>query len=199
MSQPDWKLCIICQEHSNEPLQCPAKSKRIDVGARYTSLANNIRLFQEIKATTSFFNPKNVDDGSGIESTLRKNDTVWHKSCRNKFNNTELKRAQKRKTEEDDDTHPYSPVKSRRSSTSINKGTGVNEEICFFCEKDAGSEGLRVASTSKIDTRVKQCALELQDGKLLAKLSTGDMVALNAKYHINCLAALYNRRRSCSS
>ena len=57
---------------------------------------------------------------------------------------------------------------------------------------------MRVASTSKIDTRVKQCALELQDRKLLAKLSTGDMVAINAKYHINCLAALYNPRRSCS-
>ena len=127
---------------------------------------------------------------------MRKNDAVCHKSCRNKFNNTELKRVQKRKTEEDDGTHPYSPVKSRRSSTSINKGTGVNEEKCFFCEKDSGSEGLRVASTSKIDTGVKQCALELQDQKLLAKLSTGDMVTVNAKYRINCLTALYNRRRS---
>ena len=142
-------ICIICQEHSNEPLQCPAKSKRNDVGAGYTSLANNIRIFQQIKATQSFFNPKNVDDGSGIESTLPKNDALWHKSCRNKFSNTELKRAQKRKTEEDDDTHPYSPIKSRRSSTSIIKGTGVNEEICIFCKKDAGSEGLRVFPLAK--------------------------------------------------
>ena len=33
------------------------------------------------------------------------------------------------------------------------------------------------------------------DGFLLAKLSLGDMVALEAKYHTKCLLALYNRGR----
>ena len=46
-----------------------------------------------------------------------------------------------------------------------------------------------------IDSRVRSVAHELCDVNLLYKLSTGDMVALGAKYHSSCLAALYNRAR----
>ena len=38
-------------------------------------------------------------------------------------------------------------------------------------------------------------AVELSDTKLIAKLSEGDMIATEAKYHARCLAALYNRYR----
>ena len=37
--------------------------------------------------------------------------------------------------------------------------------------------------------------LDLSDGKLLAKLSSGDAVSQNLKYHAVCLATLYNRHR----
>ena len=42
------------------------------------------------------------------------------------------------------------------------------------------------------DKNVWRCATELGDTELLAKLSAGDMVAIEAKYHRNCLRALYN-------
>ena len=35
--------------------------------------------------------------------------------------------------------------------------------------------------------------MHLKDGNLIAKLSAGDMVAIEAKYHAKCLVALYNR------
>ena len=35
----------------------------------------------------------------------------------------------------------------------------------------------------------------LEDTELLAKLSTADMVTLEAKYHTKCLVSLYNRAR----
>ena len=46
-----------------------------------------------------------------------------------------------------------------------------------------------------------QCALELNDvdTALLVKLAPADMVALEAKYHTRCLAALYNRVRAATS
>ena len=37
------------------------------------------------------------------------------------------------------------------------------------------------------------------DMQLLGHLSAGDMVALEAKYHTNCLLKLYNRARACKS
>ncbi len=38
-------------------------------------------------------------------------------------------------------------------------------------------------------------ALDAGDTALLAKLATGDMLAIEAKYHQNCLSSLYNRAR----
>ena len=66
----------------------------------------------------------------------------------------------------------------------------------FFCEKPAkASEQLHHASTFGLDARVRECALELQDQGLLAKLSAGDLIAQEAKYHAQCLVSLYNRAR----
>ena len=39
-------------------------------------------------------------------------------------------------------------------------------------------------------------ATELKDTDLLAKLAGGDMVAIEAKYHTNCMVSLRNRCRS---
>lgn len=68
----------------------------------------------------------------------------------------------------------------------------------FFCEESA-SEPLREASTFCLDSRGRKCALELQDQHLLSKLSAGDLVAQDAKYHPRCLTTLYNKSRSLQS
>ena len=44
----DWKLCVLCQKRKEEILQCPANSKRTDLGAGYKSLAENLLLFNEL-------------------------------------------------------------------------------------------------------------------------------------------------------
>lgn len=52
---------------------------------------------------------------------------------------------------------------------------------------------LHKASTFNLDSQVLKCAHDLQDESLLAKLSAGDMIALEAKYHLQCLVSLYNK------
>ena len=68
------------------------------------------------------------------------------------------------------------------------KSTSV--ETYFFCEGF-----LCKALTFGIDSKVRQCALKLQDKQLLAKLSTGDLIAQDSQYHLQCLVALCNRAR----
>ena len=43
-----WDKCILCVDDSTELLQCPAESKRQDVGAGYKTLASNISKFQDL-------------------------------------------------------------------------------------------------------------------------------------------------------
>ena len=58
---------------------------------------------------------------------------------------------------------------------------------CFFCDKEAGSEGLHEVMTGQVEERVRECAELTSNSLLLAKLDSSDMVALEAKYHIKCL------------
>ena len=42
----------------------------------------------------------------------------------------------------------------------------------------------------KLDQDIRRMATELQNSLLLARISSGDLVATEAKYHLNCLSAL---------
>ena len=189
----DWKLCVLCQERKEESLQCPANSKKTDLGAGYKTLAENLLLFNELGMVPFAINLEQLNDGSGVENTLLKNKASWHKSCKDKVNSTKLKRAQKRRKQEDATSH--SPVKTRRTSLVGEGRPNENESKCFFCNNVAGPSGLHKASTFEIDRSVRESAIKLKDTDLLAKLAGGDMVAIEAKYHLTCLAALYNRVR----
>ena len=56
-------------------------------------------------------------------------------------------------------------------------------------------ESLHNVSTFELDVRLRQCVLKLQGKPLLAKLSAGDLIAQEAKYHVQCLVFLYNKVR----
>ena len=45
-----------------------------------------------------------------------------------------------------------------------------------------------------VSHRVRDIARETEDTKILAKLSEGDMVAIESLYHCKCLVAYYNKR-----
>jgi len=49
--------------------------------------------------------------------------------------------------------------------------------------------------TMKLNKRLNDCAKNLNDGRLLAVLSGGDVIAQELKYHSSCLTSLYNTER----
>ena len=119
---------------------------------------------------------------------------LWHKYCRDRFSNTKLNCAKKRKLAEASVDEAGRAVKSRRSSIDA----ASTKDYCFFCEP-GNQSNLYQAETLKVDKKVRDCAVLLNDGKLIAKLSAGDMVALEAKYHTAHLVSLYNWARNQSS
>ena len=81
------------------------------------------------------------------------------------------------------------------STPSRSMETGSDDEPAwFFCDGTTGN--LTRVETMSLDSRVRQIAEELRDTKLLAKFSGGNMVAIDAQYHLRCLAAFYDSRRS---
>lgn len=61
-----------------------------------------------------------------------------------------------------------------------------SQSSCVFCSEDNGK--LHSCTTMTLDHDFRQMATELQDFMLLAIISGGDLVAIEARYHYNCLS-----------
>ena len=92
--QTDWEKCCLCQEDKRESLKWPSSTSHT-VHDGYKNIATNVPLFHKLNALPIHLDPKRLDNGSGIEITLRQNNAKYHQSCRMIFNNTKLGRAQK--------------------------------------------------------------------------------------------------------
>ena len=83
------------------------------------------------------------------------------------------------------------PLSKRRSMGR--KKLERNKELCIFCEMST-SEQIH-EFTFNANKSVSQMATEMGDMGLLVKLSDF-LVAIEAKYHLNCLLRYRNRNRS---
>ena len=99
-----------------------------------------------------------------------------------------------------------SPVKTRRLSDTVpspdtlhgggtNNSFPDNRTVCILCE-EWGDISLHKASTLGLDDKVRRCAMICQDKSLIAKLSAGDLIAINAEYHLSCLTKLHHKPQS---
>ena len=98
--ETDWSKCFLCQADTNEALVLPENKKNSKTGSGYTSLAKNIPEFHTMNEMPIAIDIRRIDDGGGIESTIVQNKARYHDSCRLKFNNTKLQRAQKGKAKQ---------------------------------------------------------------------------------------------------
>ena len=97
-----------------------------------------------------------------------------------------LRELKKRKSQDQDEG--LSGKFTRSSATAYTKNTNPS---CFICESDASP--LHRVSTLRLDGKVRECATVLHEEKLLAKIGTGDLIALEARYHGPCLTMLYRK------
>ena len=153
----------------------------------YSMIAKYIPQFQAIDLLPIRLDPSRLDDGGGIEDTLRRNSAKYHQNCRQMFSNCKLERATKRAAEiQNDPGEGHS--KMRR--------TIIKVQLCFLCEKMEPTSELRQAMTMQLNEKLNNCTCNLNDGKLLALLRGGDVVGLELKYNFSCLTALCNRERA---
>ena len=111
--------------------------------------------------------PARLDEGDGIEETLRRNKAPYHQSCRLMFSNTMLERARKRTSDAQNANDVQGCTKLRRTSQEL------RDSHCFLCGEKEPVSGLRQVITMHLNQRLNDCAQKLNDGKLLAELSLG--------------------------
>ena len=74
----------------DELLQCPANSKRRNVGAGYQSFADILPKFHSANALPPYMlvDPAELKEENGISATLAKHSAKWHKACRCRMQNS---------------------------------------------------------------------------------------------------------------
>jgi len=77
VNDTDWAKCIFCQSVTDEALRCPAKSKRTDVGAGYSSLAEILPKYELLGCFPHILRLSRLDGGAGILETLTSHEATW--------------------------------------------------------------------------------------------------------------------------
>lgn len=181
----DWELCVICG--SGGDLRCPADSHQKNGLEIYSSFLKVVKEYENLQCT-----PCDMDfKGEGSAETFMLNKAKWHKSCHLKFAPSKLIKVKEQlgKKRQLESTGADEGLRKSRRSTGI-----PSQENCIFCSEGTGK--LHICATMKLDQNLRIMATEMQDTALLAKISGGDLIAIEAKYHYNCLSAFKNRYRT---
>ena len=114
-----WTKCFLCQIDNDEQL--------VNLKCVYETL------FHSLNVLPMPLNLKRLDDGSGLETTLKDNHAKDHNSCRLFFNNSKLSRirqkceSSKRKTS----------LEFLEESSRLKRKLFENQRpVCFICEKE---------------------------------------------------------------
>lgn len=187
----DWSKCIICGT-GDGALKCPATQQDGKGSQAYEEFMKNVHGFKELKSL-----PARICFGDDVTTNdLNVNCAKWHKNCHLLFAKSKLLRAQERNARKRIVDHSGDDVstgqrKSKRVSRS-DEVMGCN--MCIFCKKSDGI--LHKCETLELDKTLREQATELQDTDLLATIADGDLVAIEAKYHKQCMDAFRVRYRS---
>ena len=185
------------------------KHKGYDLFKTYQNIANNINCFRELNAIP--IDSLILSKEKCTPDLLLTMKAKFYKLCRNKFSDMKLQRMEQTintieiepqpedeqnvdcKTTEEE---TISQVTQSSTEPSTSKDAVENDYLlCFFCGKGK-PQNLHRASTFKLDKKVRECTMSLQDFDLLAKLSEGDMIAQDAMYHSLSLLVFYKKAKS---
>jgi len=182
---------MICQKKTDEHLTCPADSKHRDTSAVYFTAERNFTDFSEYSALPRSMKLCHIDNGSGIQSTLHQNKACWHKSFRDKYNSTKLKILREKLDLKFDVTNE-SIAKWEQHYLKILQWKAFPKTFV----SPAATNELWEVQTFSLEAQVQSAAFLLNDTRLLTKLSSSDMIAQEAKYHLRCLIHRHNRVQS---
>ena len=185
-----WSSCFICQEDSSDKVICPAHNSKqeVDVEEKYKRLLNEVRRLETLEILCPSLKRRlQLDE---IEKKCNEKRAVYHKKCRNRYDNQHFERANKRQKLSAEAGNSSSSTPSTKTRSHFQAQNF--QKKCFLCGA-VTKESLHQVQTFKLDQHVRDAAERLMDEELLAKLSEGDLVATEACYHSTCLTTLYNK------
>ena len=151
----DWTLCVLCQQSTSEALRDTLKSKYENHCSAYETLEENLKALDDLDSLPLSINISRLDDGTGIEATLRFHNAKWHKTCYAMCDKTKIDRIRKRKTKQQSPKTNMSPLKGRLRAAFPSTSAETELPVCFFCDALVEQGCHKVATKNLIQTSVK--------------------------------------------
>ena len=186
----NWDKCIICQETKADALKCPLNDPRhLANGSNvYATFLNNVKELRSIDALPFQLQ---LDEDTTVDDLITKR-ASWHKLCNLKFTKSKVIRARERRKRAN---KPEAEPEEGTKGTTKRKKSRDSIQNCIFCATESNDK-LHNFTTLEADRNLRQIATQLGDFELLSRISGGDLVAIEAKYHLNCLTSFRNKYRS---
>jgi len=183
----NWDACIICCGSEGD-LRCPASSLQNNGLEIYQKFLKNVSEFKQLDSLPA---EVKFQDNCTAEQFFE-NNAKWHKACYLKFATSKLEKKKSNLEKKRKKAEAEINKEQRRSKRLAVKTP--DQDSCIFCSEETGK--LHNCSTMKLDSDLKRMANELNDTGLLARISVGDLVANEAKYHFGCLTKFRNKYRA---
>lgn len=187
----NWELCCICQLDKPEtPLLTPRQDG-------FVSLETDLIDFHDLNTNNLpsclNVNISQLNDGSGIASTLASHKARYHKQCRSYCSSSRVKRA---RAKQDKEAGPLCSPKKLRSSGEFQPNVHVMR--CIICDKEGDKVNLHKVVTDVVDTNLKTWARTNNNFNLLGRLVSvaADSHAADAYYHHPCYVRLRDTARA---
>lgn len=192
----DWALCCLCQAKSRKDLRQPYKKECHHPA--YDALENDIKTFTENSIPLPLgLSLADLDDGTGIASTLLNNQAKYHNACRSRFRPLMVQRELEKRTRDSDEKATPSPKKTR---SSFNAALDRTSRQCVCCQGYEESEKLYRARSANCGRNLHKWATESKNWVVVARLATAvnldDAEAADIHYHVSCYMSLKNNARA---
>ena len=173
----NWSLCIICQRHSGECLKYPSDNavSSINTVGPYLVFLDTVPYLRTIDAPPVILRFSTEETAENIA----RHNAGWHKSCRNKFSKSKMQRNMFIAS------HRIKKLPKVEDERRLCKRKCLNAEKCIFCEQDHEIKQLSSVQTFEQDSNIRTMATDFQDVEIMARISGGDMIAIEAKYHLS--------------
>ena len=140
-----------------------------------------------------------INDGTGILETLRRNNALYHKSCYDNTNDVHLLRLQKRH-ERRSSTNDEPSSSQKRTKTELGKllcifcgNQDIKENLCAAGELHSSDRNCNASHVELLTESWKKMALKLGELDIYSKLCVGDLRANEVFYHKHHYVAFRNR------
>lgn len=181
MAPINYNVCVFCQSKKAEKLKNPANAGDTStISSTYKNISDLLSSYKKYNLLSKY---EHLNEMTTWFLDFEQYNAKWHKSCRLKFSVGKLNKKI-------GDAKNDAPVVRKKVRS---KAKETNKNVCLFCEEADGRQ-LRQCYTIELDHKIRTLSKNSEQySHVTAKLSEGDMVATESKYHLACLTNFYKR------